>query len=263
MFHVRGSLGKAKGVRGPGRGLSLSLSAGSTRRVYARSMTAASRDPYRSVSRSGHWLAILESGVLLVHTGALRDRCAPRWGLRCVSTWAWTTRLPVGSAPPAIGSFGRPRRLRARAFDRAHIDVVDIDVVDIDVVDIDVVVTRLAPQLASQLPPRAARAARAWNERRRRTRSPTASTTSPRRRHLALRLSRGARAQSARRSRHVARSPPLLGAAAAARVARAARVAPPLVGAPFLELDVAPRHEPRRIGARQVNWRRAGARVKG
>ena len=215
-------------------------------------MTAASRDPYRSVSRSGHWLAILESGVLLVHTGALRDRCAPRW----VSppTWAWTTRPPVGSAPPAIGSFGRPRRLRARAFDRAHIDVVDIDVVDIDVV-----VTRLAPQLASQLPPRAARAARAWNERRRRPRSPTASTTSPRRRHLALRLSRGARAQSARRSRHVARSPPLLGAAAAARVARASRVAPPLVGAPFLELDVAPRHEPRRIGARLVNWRRGPA----
>ena len=183
-------------------------------------------------------------------------------GVRVVSprVWAWTTRLPVGSAPPATCArfFGRPRRLRARAFDRAHIDVVDIDVVDIDVV-----VTRLAPQLASQLPPRAARAARAWNERRRRPRSPTASTTSPRRRHLALRLSRGARAQSARRSRHVARSPPLLGAAAAARVARAARVAPPLVGAPFLELDVAPRHEPRRIGARLVNWRRAGARVKG
>ena len=132
-------------------------------------------------------------------------------------------------------------------------------VVDIAVVDIDVVVTRLAPQLASQLPPRAARAARAWNERRRRPRSPTASTTPPRRRHLALRLSRGARAQSARRSRHVTRSPPLLGAAAAARVARAARVAPPLVGAPFLELDVAPRHEPRRIGARLVNWRRGPA----
>ena len=250
MFHVRGSLGKAKGAR---QG-SVSLSAGSTRHVYARSMTAASRDPYRSVSRSGHWLAILESGVLLVHTGALRDRCAPQWGLRCVSTWAWTTRLPVGSAPPAIGSFGRPRRLRARAFDRAHIDVVDIDVVDIDVV-----VTRLAPQLASQLPPRAARAARAWNERRRRPRSPTASTTSPRRRHLALRLSRRARARCARRSHHVARSPPLLGAAAAARVARAARVAPPLVGAPFLEFDAAPRHEPRRIGARLVNWSRGPA----
>ena len=184
-------------------------------------------------------------------------------GVRVVSprVWAWMTRLPVGSAPPARCArfFGRPRRLRARAFDRAHIDVVDIDVVDIDVVDIDVVVTRLAPQLASQLPPRAARAARAWNERRRRPRSPTASTTSPRRRHLALRLSRRARARCARRSRHVARSPPLLGAAAAARVARAARVAPPLVGAPFLELDVAPRHEPRRIGARLVNWRRAGA----
>ena len=118
------------------------------------------------------------------------------------------------------------------------------------------VVIRLAPQLTSQLPPRAARAARAWNERRRRPRSPTASTMSPRRRHLALRLSRRARALCARRSRHVARSPPLLGAAAAARVARAARVAPPLVGAPFLELDVAPRHEPRRIGARLVNWRR-------
>ena len=113
-------------LRGPGRGLSLSLSAGRTRRVYARSMTAASRDPYRSVSRSGHWLAILESGVLLVHTGALRDRCAPRWGLRCVSTWAWTTRLPVGSAPPAIGSFGRPRRLRARAFDRAHMSSISL-----------------------------------------------------------------------------------------------------------------------------------------
>ena len=126
MFHVRGSLGKAKGVRGPGRGLSLSLSAGSTRHVYARSMTAASRDPYRSVSRSGHWLAILESGVLLVHTGALRDRCAPRWGLRCVSTWAWTTRLPVGSAPPAIGSFGCPPRLRARAFDRAHMSSISL-----------------------------------------------------------------------------------------------------------------------------------------
>ena len=126
MFHVRGSLGKAKGVRGPGRGLSLSLSAGRTRRVYARSMTAASRDPYRSVSRSGHWLAILESGVLLVHTGALRDRCAPRWGLRCVTTWAWTTRLPVGSAPPAIGSFGCPPRLRARAFDRAHMSSISL-----------------------------------------------------------------------------------------------------------------------------------------
>ena len=113
-------------LRGPGRGLFLSFSAGSTRDVYARSMTAASRDPYRSVSRSGHWLAILESGVLLVHTGALRDRCAPRWGLRCVSTWAWTTRLPVGSAPPAIGSFGRPRRLRARAFDRAHMSSISL-----------------------------------------------------------------------------------------------------------------------------------------
>ena len=119
-------------LRGPGRGLSLSvslsrLSAGSsTRHVYARSMPAASRDPYRSVSRSVHWLAILESGVLLVHTGALRDRCAPRWGLRCVSTWAWTTRLPVGSAPPAIGSFGRPRRLRARAFDRAHMSSISL-----------------------------------------------------------------------------------------------------------------------------------------
>ena len=113
---------KAKGARHAGRGLS--LSAGSTR--HARSMTAASRDPYRSVSRSGHWLAILESGVLLVHTGALRDRCAPRWGLRCVSTWAWTTRLPVGSAPPAIGSFGCPPRLRARAFDRAHMSSISM-----------------------------------------------------------------------------------------------------------------------------------------
>ena len=56
-------------------------------------------------------------------TGALRDRCAPRAvGLeRCVSMWDWTTRLHVGSAPPATGLFGRPRRLRARAFDRAHI----------------------------------------------------------------------------------------------------------------------------------------------
>ena len=245
-------------LRGPGRGLSVSLSAGSTRHVYAGSMTAASRDPYRSVSRSGHWLAILESGVLLVHTGALRDRCAPRWGLRCVSTH-------VGLEDPPIRRFSSagywllrtpPSATCAGFRSCSH-------VVDIAVVDIAVVVTRLAPQLASQLPPRAARAARAWNERRRRPRSPTASTTSPRRRHLALRLSRGARAQSARRSRHVARSPPLLGAAAAARVARAARVAPPLVGAPFLEFDAAPRHEPRRIGARLVNWRRAGARVKG
>ena len=197
----------------------------------------------------------MESGVLLVHrsTGALRDRCAPRRGVRCVSTWQGLDDPPTRRFSSAGGFFGRPRRLRARAFDRAHIDV------DVDVVDIDVVVTRLAPQLASQLPPRAARAARAWNERRRRPRSPTASTTSPRRRHLALRLSRRARARCARRSRHVARSPPLLGAAAAARVARAARVAPPLVGAPFLELNAAPRHEPRRIGARLVNWRRAGA----
>ena len=68
MFHVRGSLGKAKGARQGS--VSLSLAAGSTRHVYARSMTVASRDPYRSVSRSGHWLAILESVVLLVHRSA-------------------------------------------------------------------------------------------------------------------------------------------------------------------------------------------------
>ena len=146
----------------------------------------------------------MESGVLLVHrsTGALRDRCAPRRGVRCVSTWQGLDDPPTRRFSSAGGFFGRPRRLRARAFDRAHIDVVDIDVVDIDVV-----VTRLAPQLASQLPPRAARA---WNERRRRPRSPTASTTSPRRRHLALRLSRRARARCARRSRHVALRMPLL-----------------------------------------------------
>ena len=91
-------------LRGPGRGLSLSLSAGSTRHVYARSMTAASRDPYRSVSRSGHWLAILESGVLLVHTGALRDRpVRPAVGLAlCLHVGLdYRARLPVGSAPPA------------------------------------------------------------------------------------------------------------------------------------------------------------------
>jgi len=75
LFHVRGSLGRLGGQAGAG--VSLSLSAGSTPSCV-RSMTVASRDPYRGVSRSGHWLAILESGVLLVHTGALRDRCAPR-----------------------------------------------------------------------------------------------------------------------------------------------------------------------------------------
>ena len=109
MFAALSVRAKAKGAR---QG-SVSLSAGSTRHVYARSMTAASRDPYRSVSRSGHWLAILESGVLLVHTGALRDRCAPQWGLRCVSMWAWTTRLPVGSAPLASSDapVGYVRRL--------------------------------------------------------------------------------------------------------------------------------------------------------
>ena len=59
------------------------------------------------------------------------ERCgtgAPRGGACVVSppTWAWTTRPPVGSAPPAIGSFGRPRRLRARAFDRAHMSSISM-----------------------------------------------------------------------------------------------------------------------------------------
>ena len=95
-------------------------------------MTVASRDPYRSVSRSGHWLESLDTGVWRL--ACAPERCgtgAPRGGVCVVSprgpyAWAWTTRLPVGSAPPAIGSFGRPRRLRARAFDRAHMSSISL-----------------------------------------------------------------------------------------------------------------------------------------
>ena len=78
------------------------------------------------------------------------------------------------------------------------------------------VITRLAPQLAGQSPPRAPRA-------RRRLRSPTATRLSG--------------------SRRVALSPSLVGGGAAACIAAVACVAPPFVGVPLLGLACSPRRE--------------------
>ena len=79
LFSQLCSLGKpTRGPRGPAPGVSRRAAhVTSTRSIFT---TVASRDPYRSVSRSGYWLESLESDVLLVHRSAAGPVCAPRGG---------------------------------------------------------------------------------------------------------------------------------------------------------------------------------------